>query len=209
MTQPPTGPFDAPDPFRKEPSEPAQPSQPEQPTWQQPSAPPPAQPPAGYGQPQYGNPGDGQYGQQYAQQPYAQPGYGQPGYGAPQAFGNPTGPFFINYLGQEQGPIEFGHLAQMAVSGQLKSDTAVRSADSPQYVLAKDVPGLFSDKDWLTTVLLSWLLGSFGVDRFYLGYTGLGVAKLLTCGGLGIWSIIDLILVLLRKVPDAQGRPLR
>ena len=132
-----------------------------------------------------------------------QPG-GQPGYGAA-----PSGPFFINYLGQDQGPIEFGQLAQMAVAGQIKPDTAVRTADSQQYWLAKDVPGLYSDKEWLTTVLLSWLVGTFGVDRFYLGYTGLGVAKLLTCGGLGIWAIIDLVLVLLRKVPDAQGRPLR
>ena len=208
MTQPPSGPFDAPEPYQQ----PAGQPQPDQPTWQPPPSQPPAQPPAGYGQQAYGNPSDPYAGQQYGQpagQPYAQQPYGQPGYGAPQAFGNPAGPFFINYLGQEQGPIEFGQLAQMAVSGQLKSDTAVRSYDSPQYVLAKDVPGLFSDKDWLTTVLLSWLLGSFGVDRFYLGYTGLGVAKLLTCGGIGIWAIIDLILVLLRKVPDAQGRPLR
>ncbi|GEB15217.1 NINE protein [Pimelobacter simplex] len=135
------------------------------------------------------------------------PGYGAPG--VPGGYGAPAGPFYINYLGQEQGPIEFGQLAQMAVSGQIKSDTAVRTAESQNYVLAKDVPGLFSDKEWLTTVLLSWLTGTFGVDRFYLGYTGLGVAKLLTCGGLGIWAIIDLVLVLLRKIPDAQGRPLR
>ncbi len=161
--------------------------------------------------PPYGAPDP--YGQQpqqgYGQQP------GQPGqpYGAPppQAYGpaGTGGTFFINVLGQEQGPLDFGTLAQMAVSGQIKSDTAVRSAESQQYFQAKDVPGLYSDKEWLTTVLISWLLGTFGVDRFYLGYTGLGVAKLLTLGGCGIWAIIDLILVLLRKIPDAQGRPLR
>jgi TM2 domain-containing membrane protein YozV len=63
-------------------------------------------------------------------------------------------------------------------------------------------------KQWLTAVLLSWLLGWLGADRFYLGYTGLGVAKLLTLGGCGIWSIIDLIMILMDKMPDAQGRPL-
>lgn len=155
--------------------------------------------------PPYGAPDP--YGQQPPQQPpaygYGAPG-GQPGYGAPM-----NGPFFINYLGQEQGPIEFGQLAQMAVAGQLKADTAVRTSDSQQYVLAKDVPGLFSDKEWVMTLIFTWLLGGLGIDRFYLGYTGLGVAKLLTCGGLGIWSLIDAILITLRKVPDAQGRPLR
>jgi hypothetical protein len=134
-----------------------------------------------------------------------------PPYGnQPQAYGAPGGgSFYINVLGQEQGPIDFGSLAQMAVANQIKADTPVRTADSQQYFAAKDIPGLYSDKEWLTTVLISWLVGIFGVDRFYLGYTGLGVGKLLTLGGCGIWAIIDLVLILLRKVPDAQGRPLR
>lgn len=40
--------------------------------------------------------------------------------------------------------------------------------------------------------IIAWLLGCYGVDRFMLGDTGLGVAKLLTCGGCGIWAIIDI-----------------
>jgi TM2 domain-containing membrane protein YozV len=63
-------------------------------------------------------------------------------------------------------------------------------------------------KKWMVAVLLAWLLGGFGADRFYLGYTGLGVAKLLTLGGCGIWALIDAIMVTLDKIPDAQGRPL-
>lgn len=63
-------------------------------------------------------------------------------------------------------------------------------------------------KSWTTTLILSILLGSLGVDRFYLGYTGLGILKLITCGGCGIWSLIDIILVATDKLPDAKGQPL-
>ena len=47
-------------------------------------------------------------------------------------------------------------------------------------------------KNPMTCFLLAFFLGVLGVDRFYLGDTGLGVLKLLTCGGAGIWALIDL-----------------
>jgi hypothetical protein len=63
-------------------------------------------------------------------------------------------------------------------------------------------------KSFLTTWLLSLLLGTLGVDRFYLGKIGTGIAKLLTFGGFGIWSIVDLIITLTGNTRDKDGRPL-
>ncbi|MBO4738952.1 MAG: TM2 domain-containing protein [Bacteroidales bacterium] len=48
-----------------------------------------------------------------------------------------------------------------------------------------------SFKQPTTMLIISIFLGGWGVDRFMLGETGLGIAKLLTCGGCGIWTIID------------------
>jgi phage FluMu protein Com len=69
--------------------------------------------------------------------------------------------------------------------------------------------GELSDKSKMVAGLLCLFLGAYGVGRFYLGYTGLGVAQLCTCGGCGIWSIIDCIQCFTGKMRDAKGRPLR
>ena len=51
-------------------------------------------------------------------------------------------------------------------------------------------------KDPTTSLIVSLIAGGFGIDRFMIGDTGLGVGKLLTCGGLGIWAIIDWFLIM-------------
>lgn len=63
-------------------------------------------------------------------------------------------------------------------------------------------------KSYVVAILLSFFLGGLGIDRFYLGYIGLGILKLITCGGCGIWSLIDFILIVIKKLPDANGNPL-
>jgi TM2 domain-containing membrane protein YozV len=51
-------------------------------------------------------------------------------------------------------------------------------------------------KDPTTTLIVSLLGGTLGIDRFIIGDTGLGVGKLLTCGGLGIWTVIDWFMIM-------------
>ncbi|MBN1521945.1 MAG: TM2 domain-containing protein [Candidatus Aureabacteria bacterium] len=63
-------------------------------------------------------------------------------------------------------------------------------------------------KKWMVALLLSIFVGGLGVDRFYLGYIGLGVVKLITGGGCGIWWLIDLILIATGKMKDANGNDL-
>ena len=51
-------------------------------------------------------------------------------------------------------------------------------------------------KDPTTILIVSLLAGSLGIDRFLIGDTGLGVGKLITCGGLGVWTIIDWFMIM-------------
>jgi len=68
----------------------------------------------------------------------------------------------------------------------------------------------YSDKSKVIAGILQLTLGGFGVGRFYLGNVGMGLAQLFTCGGLGIWSLVDGILLLTgNDHTDEHGRILR
>lgn len=109
-------------------------------------------------------------------------------------------------LNDEASSIEA--LNRLAKSGSIKSKTIVIDIRTNQPYPASQIPGVFSNRSYLVACLLSWFLGVFGIDRFYLGYVGVGIAKLFTLGGLGIWALIDFILIISKKLPDFHGNPL-
>ncbi len=117
-------------------------------------------------------------------------GYGPPpgGYGAP-----PPGAYPGAYPGMMPGQMPGGPMMHGAPFG------------------IDPMTGLpFSDKSKMVAGLLQIFLGTFGIGRFYTGHTGIAVAQLLfgwlTCG---VWPLVDGILMLMGKVTDAEGRPLR
>ena len=65
---------------------------------------------------------------------------------------------------------------------------------------------LKSDKGFVPTILLCLFFGMFGFHRFYVGKIGTGILMLLTFGGLGIWALIDTILIIIGSFRDKEGR---
>ncbi|GAA1356735.1 TM2 domain-containing protein [Streptomyces beijiangensis] len=133
--------------------------------------------------------GDGQQppqGQQPQDQPPPGHGYPQQGPGAPwQGYGGPP-------------------------TGHYPPPPGTYTGD-PAAPYGYDIHGRpYSDKQKLVAGLLQIFVGGLGVGRFYTGHYGIAVAQLLTCGGLGVWALIDGILFLTSNDrTDSQGRILR
>lgn len=67
------------------------------------------------------------------------------------------------------------------------------------------VAGAASDKRILPAFLLCFFFGLLGIHRFYVGKVGTGILQIVTLGGLGIWTFIDLILIIIGSFTDADG----
>ena len=115
------------------------------------------------------------------------------------------------YLGQTGLAIvkllTFGGCGVWAIIDLIMTGMGART-DNEGRPLKRDIEGT-PQKSQATAFILSWLLGTFGVDRFYLGYTGLGVIKLLTGGGCGIWAMVDMIIIGCGAMKDSEGNSLQ
>ena len=88
------------------------------------------------------------------------------------------------------------------------------SLGAPQGKVGYGTPPLGEAKSKMAAGLLGVFIGGFGIHRFYLGYTGIGIAQIIvticTCGIGHIWGFIEGILILVGSIDkDAQGRPLK
>jgi TM2 domain len=128
------------------------------------------------------------FGQSPQQPPYGQPPYGQPPYGQPPqpAYGQPQGGY----------PPPAGY-------GAPGVDPSAPYGRHPQ------TGEPLSEKSKMVAGLLQIFAGGFGAGRWYLGDNGIALGQLFTCGGCGIWALIDAINIFTGKVRDQQGRPLR
>lgn len=66
-----------------------------------------------------------------------------------------------------------------------------------------------SPKGFVPTILLCFFLGTLGVHRFYVGKIGTGILQLITFGGLGIWTLVDFIMIVTGNFTDSDDVPIK
>ena len=117
--------------------------------------------------------------------------------------------WLVQVPGQPDSPVDTFTLSAWAKTKVIQPDTQVTDTETNRTFAASQIPGVYSDKEYIIALLFSIFLGYFGIDRFYMGQVGMGIGKLLTAGGCGVWYLIDIILIATRSSNDSAGRPLK
>ena len=117
--------------------------------------------------------------------------------------------WLVQVPGQPDSPVDTFTLSAWAKTKVIQPDTHVTDTETNRTFAASQIPGVFSDKEYVIALLFSIFLGYLGIDRFYMGQVGMGIGKLLTGGGCGVWWLIDVILIATRSSNDSAGRPLK
>ncbi len=94
--------------------------------------------------------------------------------------------------------------ASFPVNRQVQT-TNVTEVNSNENVTSFVPAAAASGKSQITAAILCWLVGIIGIHRFYLGYTWQGIVQILTLGGLGIWTLIDLIRIIIGSLEPKNG----
>lgn len=106
------------------------------------------------------------------------------------------------------GPFGKMQLRRMAADRQITPSTLVSTEGQP-WIPISHIPGVYSTRSRRTAIALAFFGGILGMDRFYLGRFGTGLAKMITMGGLGVWWLFDIIGLGARLTTDVDGLPLR
>jgi len=107
-----------------------------------------------------------------------------------------------------QAPDVIETAAMAAGSQSSVGQAALVSASSHSGGLVRADPPTPPARDFMTTLLVAVFFGSFGIHRFYTGHTLIGVIQLLTFGGCGVWTIVDIIFIVTGNFADSRGRAL-
>lgn len=117
---------------------------------------------------------------------------------------------FTTNLGFASFPVQKKETTEMISSSQSNSEAQVlmNQDQTSEVVSAEETytsPATNEGKSQLIALILVILVGGLGIHRFYLGYTWQGVVQLLTLGGCGIWTLIDLIRIITGDLKPKDG----